>query len=146
MSRDAWRKIVLQTVMACDKSPYHLRREKALDFSGCNSRPGTGSFHPVAIETAAPAGDTIGGTDVLSTARSGEGADVGVALSIFPGPVVGIFRGSLPLTVVGVLLLAIVVLQYRRLRLGSFGGVLWTLGVVILLLVAMARMNVSYSL
>ena len=36
-----------------DKSPYHVRREKALDFSGCNSRPGTGSLHPVAIETAA---------------------------------------------------------------------------------------------
>jgi hypothetical protein len=32
-----------------------VRREKALDFSGCNSRPGTGSFHPVAIETAAEA-------------------------------------------------------------------------------------------
>jgi hypothetical protein len=30
-------------------------REKALDFSGCNSRPGTGSLHPVAIETAAEA-------------------------------------------------------------------------------------------
>jgi hypothetical protein len=29
-----------------------VRREKALDFSGCNSRPGTGSLHPVAIETA----------------------------------------------------------------------------------------------
>jgi hypothetical protein len=28
-----------------------VRREKALDFSGCNSRPGTGSPHPVAIET-----------------------------------------------------------------------------------------------
>jgi hypothetical protein len=28
---------------------------KALDFSGCNSRPGTGSLHPVAIETAAEA-------------------------------------------------------------------------------------------
>jgi hypothetical protein len=26
-----------------------------LDFSGCNSRPGTGSLHPVAIETAAEA-------------------------------------------------------------------------------------------
>ena len=24
-----------------------VRREKALDFSGCNSRPGTGSLHPV---------------------------------------------------------------------------------------------------
>ena len=32
-----------------------VRREKALDFSGCNSRPGTGSFHPVAIEAAAEA-------------------------------------------------------------------------------------------
>jgi hypothetical protein len=30
-------------------------REKALDFSGCNSRPGTGSLHPVAIEAAAEA-------------------------------------------------------------------------------------------
>jgi hypothetical protein len=27
-----------------------VRREKALDFSGCKSRPGTGSLHPVAIE------------------------------------------------------------------------------------------------
>ena len=26
-----------------------VRREKALDFSGCKSRPGTGSLHPVAI-------------------------------------------------------------------------------------------------
>ena len=32
-----------------------VRREKALDFSGCNSRPGTGSLHPVAIEAAAEA-------------------------------------------------------------------------------------------
>jgi hypothetical protein len=32
-----------------------VRREKALDFSGCNSRPGTGSFHLVAIEAAAEA-------------------------------------------------------------------------------------------
>jgi len=32
-----------------------VRREKALDFSGCNSRPGTGSLHPVGIETAAEA-------------------------------------------------------------------------------------------
>jgi hypothetical protein len=32
-----------------------VRREKALDFSGCNSRPGTGSFHPVTIEKAAEA-------------------------------------------------------------------------------------------
>jgi len=32
-----------------------VRRGKALDFSGCNSRPGTGSLHPVTIETAAEA-------------------------------------------------------------------------------------------
>ena len=32
-----------------------VRREKALDFSGCNSRPGTVSLHPVAIEAAAEA-------------------------------------------------------------------------------------------
>jgi hypothetical protein len=31
-----------------------VRREKALDFSGCNSRPGTGSLHPT-IEAAAEA-------------------------------------------------------------------------------------------
>jgi len=30
------------------------RRERALDFSGCKSRPGTGSLHP-AIEAAAEA-------------------------------------------------------------------------------------------
>jgi len=32
-----------------------VRREKALDFSGCNSRPGTGSLHPVAIEATVEA-------------------------------------------------------------------------------------------
>jgi hypothetical protein len=32
-----------------------VRREKALDFSGCKSRPGTGSLHPVAIEAAVEA-------------------------------------------------------------------------------------------
>ena len=32
-----------------------MRREKVLDFSGCDSRPGTVSLHPVAIETAAEA-------------------------------------------------------------------------------------------
>ncbi len=32
-----------------------VRRERRLDSSGCNSRPGTGSFHPVAIEAAAEA-------------------------------------------------------------------------------------------
>jgi hypothetical protein len=29
-----------------------VRREKALDHSGCKSHPGTGSLHPVAIEAA----------------------------------------------------------------------------------------------
>ena len=32
-----------------------VRRERRLDFSGCNSRPGTGALHPVAIEAAAEA-------------------------------------------------------------------------------------------
>jgi hypothetical protein len=36
-------------------TPHTVRREKALDFSGCNSRPGTGSLHPVAVEAAAEA-------------------------------------------------------------------------------------------
>jgi hypothetical protein len=95
---------------------------------------------------APPASDTIDATDVLSAARSREVADVGVAFLIFLGPVAGIFRGSLLLAMIGVLLLAIAVLQYRRLRLGSLVGVAWTLGVVILLLVAMIRISVSYSL
>ena len=95
---------------------------------------------------APPGSDTIGAGDVLSAASLRDGADVGVALLIFLGPVAGIFRGSILLAIVGVLLLAIAVLQYRRRRLGSLGGVAWTLGVVILLLVAMARISVSYSL
>jgi hypothetical protein len=33
----------------------NVRREKALDFSGCKSRPGTGSLHPVAIKAAVEA-------------------------------------------------------------------------------------------
>jgi hypothetical protein len=32
-----------------------VRRERRWTFSGCNSRPGTGSLHPVAIEAAAEA-------------------------------------------------------------------------------------------
>jgi hypothetical protein len=95
---------------------------------------------------APPAGDTIGATDVLSAAASREGADIGVALLIFLGPVAGIFRGSLLLAVVGVSLLAIAVLQFRRLRLGSLVVVVWILAVVILLVVAMTRISVSYSL
>ena len=46
MARD-----VNASTIAVDK----VRREKALDFSGCNSRPGTVSLHPVAIEAAAEA-------------------------------------------------------------------------------------------
>jgi hypothetical protein len=94
---------------------------------------------------APPASDTIGATDVLWAARSREGADVGVALLILLGSVAGIFRGSILLAIAGLLLLAIAGLQLRRLRLGSLVGVAWTLGVVILLLVAMARISVSYS-
>ena len=32
-----------------------VRGERASGFCGCNSRPGTGSLHPVAIEAAAEA-------------------------------------------------------------------------------------------
>ena len=34
------------------KLPYNVRREKALVHSGRQTRPGTGSLHPVAIEAA----------------------------------------------------------------------------------------------
>ena len=37
-----------------------VRRGKALDFSGCNSRPGTGSFHPMAIGAAVEEADSLG--------------------------------------------------------------------------------------
>jgi len=95
---------------------------------------------------APPAGDTIGATDVLSAARSREGADVGVALLIFVGPVGGIFRGSILLAIVGVLLLVTAVLQYRRLRLGALAGIAWALGVVVVMMIVMDRISVSYSL
>jgi len=52
-SIEVWR--ILPTQNAVVTSRFHVRREKALGFSGCNSRPGTGSLHPVAIETAAEA-------------------------------------------------------------------------------------------
>ena len=49
----AW---INQTVRAAHYQRWVIvRREKALDFSGCNSRPGTGSLHPVAIEATAEA-------------------------------------------------------------------------------------------
>ena len=102
--------------------------------------------HRSASASCTSASDTIGATDVLSAARTREGAEVGVALLIVVGPVAGIFRGSIVLAVGGFLLLAIAVLQFRRLRLGSLAGIAWTLGIMILLLVAMARISVSYSL
>lgn len=37
-----------------------VRREKELGFSGCNSRRGTGSLHPVAIETIAGGDEAVG--------------------------------------------------------------------------------------
>ena len=40
-----------------------VRREKALYFSGCKSRPGTGSLHPVAIEAAVEATKLVGAFD-----------------------------------------------------------------------------------
>ena len=40
-----------------------VRREKALDFSGCNSRPGTGSLHPVAIENGGTGNEAVGAFD-----------------------------------------------------------------------------------
>jgi hypothetical protein len=95
---------------------------------------------------AAPALDTIGARDVLSAASSREIADLGLALLIFLGPVGGIFRGSILLATFAILLLATAVLQYRRLRLGTLIGIVWALVVVILLVVAMWRISVSYSL
>ena len=94
---------------------------------------------------APPASDTIRATDVVP-ASSSEVDDVGFALLIFLGPVARIFRGSMLLATLGVLLLATAVLQYRRSRLGALVGVAWALGVVILLLIAMLRISVSYSL
>src|SRR6267378_2563165 len=41
-----------------------VRREKALDFSGCKSRPGTGSLHPVAIEAGSGGNEAVGAFDV----------------------------------------------------------------------------------
>jgi hypothetical protein len=94
----------------------------------------------------APSSDTIGVTDVLLINRSGEVADVGLAFLFILGPVGGIFRGSILLAIVGVLLLVTAVLQYRRLRLGALAGIAWALGVVVLMMIALGRISVSYSL
>jgi hypothetical protein len=88
--------------------------------------------------------DTIGVTDVLSAVRRGNG-DVGLGLLIFLGPVGGIFKGPIVLATVGILLLITAVLQLRRLRLGASVGVAWALGVSVLLMIALARISVSYS-
>jgi hypothetical protein len=40
-----------------------VHRENALDFSGCNSRPGTGSRHPLAIEAAGGGNEAVGAFD-----------------------------------------------------------------------------------
>lgn len=95
---------------------------------------------------APPAIDTIGAMDVLFAARSREIADVGLALLILLGPVGGIFRGSILLATFAILLFATAVLQYRRFRLGTLMGIVWAVGVVILLVLAMGRISVSYSL
>ena len=94
----------------------------------------------------APSSDTIGVTDVLLRNRSGEVADIGLAFLFILGPVGRIFRGSILLAMVGVLLLLTAVLQYRRLRLGALAGIAWALGVVVLMMIAMGRISVSYSL
>ena len=94
----------------------------------------------------APSSDTIGVTDVLLRNRSGEVADVGLAFLFILGPVGGIFRGSILLAMVGVLLLLTAVLQYRRLRLGALAGIAWAVGVLVLMMIAMGRISVSYSL
>jgi hypothetical protein len=46
---------VMELTVVLKTAGVTVRREKALDFCGCNSRPGTGSLHPVAIEAAAEA-------------------------------------------------------------------------------------------
>ena len=94
----------------------------------------------------APSNDTIGVTDVLSRNRSGEVADFGLAFLFILGPVGGIFRGSTLLAIVGVFLILTSVLQYRRLLLGALAGTAWALGVVVLMMIAMGRISVSYSL
>jgi hypothetical protein len=94
----------------------------------------------------APSSDTIAVTDVLLRNRSGEVADFGLAFLFILGPVGGIFRGSVLLVIVGVLLILTAVLQYRRLRLGAFAGIAWALGVVVLMMIAVGRISVSYSL
>jgi hypothetical protein len=94
----------------------------------------------------APSSDTIGVADVLLRNRSGEVADVGLAFLFILGPVGGIFKGSMVLAIVGALLLVTAALQYRRLRLGALAGIAWALCVVVLMMVAMGRISVSYSL
>jgi hypothetical protein len=93
-----------------------------------------------------PSSDIIGVTDVLSRNRSGEVADVGLVFLFILGPAGGIFRGSIPLAIVGILLLITAVLQYRRQRLGALVGIAWASGVVVLMMIATGGISVSYSL
>lgn len=76
---------------------------------------------------------------------AGGNGDVGLAFLIFLGPVGRIFRGPIVLATVGVLLLLMAGLQSRRVRLGALVGAAWALGVVVLLVIALARISVSYS-
>lgn len=101
--------------------------------------------HIVERRLFAPPSNTIGATDVLSAARRGNG-DLGVALLISLGPVAGIFRGPIALASVGVLLLLTAGLHSRRLRSGAVVGMAWASAVVVLLVIALARISVSYSL
>ena len=94
----------------------------------------------------APPSNTIDVTDVLSRSRSGKLADVGLAFLIVLGPVGGIFRGSLLLAAGGAILLLVAVLLSLRWRFAALVGIAWALGVVVLLVFAMARISVSYSL
>jgi hypothetical protein len=46
---------IVRTFITPCKSGYRVRHEKAVFHSGSQTRPGTGSLHPVAIEAAAEA-------------------------------------------------------------------------------------------
>lgn len=73
-------------------------------------------------------------------------ADAGLGFLIFLGPVGGVFRSSIFVASVGLLLLLIAVLLYRRVLLEAFMGIVWALCIVVLLGITMSRISVSYSL
>jgi hypothetical protein len=103
------------------------------------------SQHSVRLRLVAPQTDTIGVTDVLGSARPGNLANFGLAFLILLGPVAGIFKSSMLLAAIGILLLVTAVMLSRRWRLGAWVGTVWALGVVVLLVIAMAQISVSYS-